>query len=239
MQVNNEIGVIQDITAIGELCRARDILLHVDAVQAAGRELIDVESQRIDLLSLSAHKMHGPKGAGALFVSRDRLRRVEPLLHGGSQEHGMRPGTLATHQLLGFGLAAKLARERWPTDRARMTRLRESLWEELRQVPGVLLNGHATRRACHILSVSVTGVEGESLLFALRDLAVSSGSACASDSDAPSPVLRHLGRPQELAQSSIRFSLGRSTTQSEIAQAAAAFRSAVAHLRRLSPMAVA
>ena len=239
MQVNNETGVIQDIAAMGELCRARDVLLHVDAVQAAGRELIDVRAQGVDLLSLSAHKMHGPKGAGAPYLNGERIRRIEPLFHGGGQERGLRPGTLATHQAIGMGVAARLARERWRADKARLTGLRERLWEELRRIPGVLLNGHATRRACHILNVSVAGVEGESLLFALRDLAVSSGSACASDNDEPSAVLRHLGRPDELAQSAIRFSLGRSTMDNEVVQAAAVFRSAVVHLRRLSPAAVA
>ena len=239
MQVNNETGVIQDIAAIGELCRARGVLFHVDAVQAAGRELIDVEAQHVDLLSLSAHKMHGPKGVGALFLSRERIGRVEPLLHGGGQERGLRPGTVPTHQVVGFGVAARLARERWPADKTRLTRLREALWTEVQRESGVLLNGHPIRRACHILNVSVTGVEGESLLYALRGLAVSSGSACTSDSDEPSAVLRHLGRPDALARSAIRFSLGRPTTQDDIVQAATIFRAAVAHLRRLSPAAVA
>jgi cysteine desulfurase len=239
MQVNNETGVIQDIAAIGELCRARGVLFHVDAVQAAGRELIDVEAQHVDLLSLSAHKMHGPKGVGALFLSRERIGRVEPLLHGGGQERGLRPGTVPTHQVVGFGVAARLARECWSADKTRLTRLRESLWTEVQRESGVLLNGHPIRRACHILNVSVTGVEGESLLYALRGLAVSSGSACTSDSDEPSAVLRHLGRPDALARSAIRFSLGRPTTQDDIVQAATIFRAAVAHLRRLSPATVA
>jgi cysteine desulfurase len=239
MQVNNETGVIQDIAAIGELCRSRDVLLHVDAAQAAGREPIDVGAQRVDLLSLSAHKMHGPKGVGALFLSRERIRRVEPLFHGGGQERGMRPGTLAIHQIIGMSVAARMARERGPADKARLTSLRDWLWNELRRIPGVLLNGHESRRACHILNVSVAGVEGESLLYALSDLAVSSGSACASGSNEPSAVLRHLGRSDDLAQSSIRFSLGRPTTQGEVAQAAAIFAAAVAHLRRLSPVLVA
>ena len=239
MQVNNETGVIQDVAAIGALCRARSVLLHVDAVQAAGREPIDVAAQCVDLLSLSAHKMHGPKGAGALFINGETLRRVEPLLHGGAQERGLRPGTVATHQAVGMGTAARLARQQQVGERLRQIALREALWTEVRKVPGVLLNGHPTRRACHILNVSIPGVEGESLLLALEGLAVSSGSACASDSDEPSAVLRHLGRSDALAQSSIRFSIGRDTTPAQIAAAAAAFSAGVAHLRRLSPAAFA
>jgi cysteine desulfurase len=239
MQVNNETGVVQDIAAIGAICRAGDVLFHVDAVQAAGREPIDVRRDRIDLLSLSAHKMYGPKGVGSLFLDGARLRRVEPLLHGGSQERALRPGTVPTHQVIGMGVAARLARERLGEDGTRLTALRGQLWQQLQRLPEVLLNGHPTRRACHILNVSVAGVQGESLLFALRDLAVSSGSACASDSNEPSAVLRHLGRPDELAQSSIRFSLGRPTTPAEVDRAAAIFAAAVAHLRRLSPAAAA
>jgi cysteine desulfurase len=238
MQVNNETGVIHDTAAVGELCRSRDVLLHVDAVQAAGREPIDVVAQRVDLLSLSAHKMHGPKGIGALFLSRERMRRIDPLFHGGQQERGLRPGTLATHQIIGMGVAARIARQQWAADKARLTGLRDWLWGELRRIPGVLLNGHELRRACHIVNVSVAGVEGESLLYALGGLDVSSGSACASDSNEPSAVLRHLGRADHLAQSSIRFSLGRPTTQGEVAEAAVIFGAAVAHLRRLSPAAV-
>ena len=240
MQVNNETGVLQDIGAIGELCRARDVLLHVDAVQAAGRELIDVHAQqRLTCCRSRPTRCTDPRASARYFSVATRISRVEPLLHGGGQERGLRPGTLATHQVIGMGVAARLARERWPADKARLTGLRDQLWENLRRIPGVLLNGHATRRACHILNVSVAGVEGESLLFALRDLAVSSGSACASDSDEPSAVLRHLGRPDELAQSSIRFSLGRPRTEAEIVRAAAVFKAAVAHLRRLSPAVVA
>lgn len=239
MQVNNETGVIQDVAAIGAICRARDVLLHVDAVQAAGREPIDVRAQGVDLLSLSAHKFGGPKGVGTLFLDRERVRRVEPLFFGGGQERGLRPGTVATHQVVGMGVAARLAHERLPGERERLAALRDRLWAELGRIPGVLLNGDARRRACHILNVSITGVEGESLLFALRELAVSAGSACASDSGEPSSVLRHLGRPDELARSSLRFSLGHATTPADVACAADALVRAVARLRRLAPAGVA
>ncbi len=239
MAVNNETGVVQDVAAIGAICRARGVLLHVDAVQAAGREPLDVVAQQVDLLSLSAHKMYGPKGVGALFIDGTTLRRVAPLFHGGGQERGLRPGTLATHQLLGMGLAAELARTRLGTDRCGQTSLRDALWMALARVPGVLLNGHPLRRSCHIVNVSVEGVDGESLLLALETLAVSSGAACASASGEPSPVLRRLGRSDALAQSSIRFSLGRGTTAAEIEAAAAIFAAGVAHLRRLAPPAVA
>lgn len=235
MQVNNETGVVQDIAAVGALCRARGVLLHVDAAQAAGREAIDVRAQAVDLLSLSAQKMYGPKGVGALFISRETVRRVAPLLFGGSQERGMRPGTLATHQLIGMGVAARLAAARRADDHARQLALRDRLWEGIGGLPGLFLNGHPRQRACHILNVSVSGVEGESLLFALRGLAVSSGAACASESAEPSAVLRLLGRTPELAQASLRFSLGRSTSAAEIEQAVAAFVAGVRHLRRLAP----
>lgn len=239
MQVNNETGVMQDIAGIGAICRARGVLLHVDAVQAAGREQIDVRGYGIDLLSLSAHKMHGPKGVGALFIDHEHLRRVEPLLFGGGQERGLRPGTVPTHQVVGMGVAARLAGERWREDRRCMHELREQLWQGIRDIPGLHLNGHPQRRACHIVNVSIEAVEGESLLFALRDLAVSSGSACTAGDREPSAVLRQLGRSSELARSSIRFSIGRSTTAAEVAAAAAALTRAVAHLRRLSPARVA
>jgi cysteine desulfurase len=237
MHVNNETGVVQDVAAVGALCRARDVLFHVDAVQAAGREPIDARAAGIDLLVLSAHKMHGPKGIGALVLDRARARRVEPLLHGGGQQRGMRPGTLPTHQAIGMGVAARLAREALGTEPARQAALRDRLEAAVLAVPGVLLNGHPRRRACHVLNVSVTGVEGESLLLALGDVAVSRGAACASDADEPSAVLRHLGRPDELAASSVRFSVGRGTTVGDVDAAAAAFAAAVAHLRRIAPAA--
>jgi cysteine desulfurase len=213
------------------------VLLHVDAAQSLGREPVDVRSMRVDLLSLSAHKMGGPKGIGALFIERQRVPRIEPLFFGGGQEKGLRPGTLATHQAVGMGVAAVLARERLASDPPRIRALRDEFWQEIAALPGVLLNGDPERRACHILNVSVAGVEGESLLLALRDLAVSSGAACASDAGEPSAVLRSLGRPDHLAQSSVRFSFGRQTTPAEIARAAAVFRTALAHLRTISPAA--
>lgn len=239
MQVNNETGVVQDIAALGAICRARGILFHVDAAQAAGREPIDAGAQKVDLLSVSAHKMYGPKGVGALYINRDTLGRVQPLLHGGGQERGLRPGTLPTHQVAGMGMAARLARERLPHDRQQQMNLRDALAAGLQDLPGVLLNGHRTQRACHIVNVSVEGVEGESLMLALEALAASSGSACASDSPEPSAVLRHLGRSDQLAQSSVRLSIGRGTTSADIGAAVAAFRNALAHLRRLSPVAAA
>ncbi|MCC7328819.1 MAG: aminotransferase class V-fold PLP-dependent enzyme [Gammaproteobacteria bacterium] len=235
MQVNNETGVVQDIAAIGTLCRERGVLLHVDAAQAAGREAIDVRALQVDLLSLSAHKMYGPKGIGALFISRETVRRVEPVLVGGGQERGLRPGTVATHQVIGMGVAARLAAGRRVEDCARLVPLREALWAGVSRLPGVFLNGHPQRRACHILNVSVAGIEGESLLHALRELAVSSGAACAAESAEPSAVLRLLGRSPELAQGAIRFSLGRVTTAVEVARAVEVFVTGVERLRRLAP----
>ncbi len=233
--VNNETGVRHDIASFGAICRARNVLLHVDAVQAAGRELIDVRRQSVDLLSLSAHKMYGPKGAGALFLDARRVPRVQPVLHGGGQERGLRPGTVATHQAHGMGIAARMALTAITDEPARIAALRERLWQAIGTVPGVLLNGHRSERACHILNVSVTGVDGESLQFALRGLAVSSGAACDAVSDEPSAVLRSLGRAPDLARSSVRFSLGRSTTAADVDAAAACFTDAVAHLRRIAP----
>lgn len=235
MAVNNETGVVQDLPAIGAVCRARDVLLHVDAAQAAGRLPLDVRAMHIDLLSLSAHKIYGPKGVGALFVDRERVRRIEPLLHGGGQERGLRPGTLPTHQIVGLARALTLAGERMPADVARETGLRQRLWAALQAVPGVLLNGHPDHRACHILNVSVEGVEGEALFCALPNLAIASGSACTSATAEPSYVLRCLGRSAQLAQSSIRFSIGRLTSVAEIDAAAEAFVGAVTRLRRFSP----
>lgn len=235
MHVNNVVGVRQDVTAIGGICREADILFHVDAAQSAGRLPIDVQAQAIDLLSLSAQKLYGPKGAGALYLNHQRMRRIEPLFHGGGQERGLRPGTVATHQAAGMGLACEIARSRMESDVPRIERLRERLWSGLKKLPGVLLNGHPTQRVCHILSVSVTGVEGESLHYGLCDLAVSAGSACATESDEPSFVLRSLGRSDELARSTVRFSLGRETTADEVDFAIAHFSELVARLRKLSP----
>lgn len=235
MHVNNETGVIQDIAAFGALCRARGALLHVDAAQSLGRVPVDVHAMQVDLLSLSAHKMGGPKGIGALFLDPGRVPRIEPLHFGGGQERALRPGTVPTHQVVGMGVAASLARTRLLTDPPRICTLRDQLWRAIGQVPGVLLNGDAEQRTCHILNVSVEGVHGESLSYALRDLAVTSGAACASDADEPSAVLRALGRPDHLAQSSVRFSFGRQTTSAEVERAAEVFRQAVTRLRRISP----
>jgi cysteine desulfurase len=235
MHVNNVIGVTQDISAIGRICRKANVLYHVDAAQSAGRLPIDVLSQSIDLLSISAQKIYGPKGAGALYLNRDRIGRIEPILFGGGQERGLRPGTVATHQAAGLGLACEIARARRETDVPRIEGLRERLWTGVQKLPGVLLNGHPDTRVCHILSVSVTGVEGESLHYGLRDLAVSAGSACATDSDEPSAVLRSLGRSDQLARSTVRFSLGRETTEEEIDFAIAQFGALVIRLRALAP----
>lgn len=233
--VNNELGVVQPVAAIGEICRRHGALLHVDAAQSAGRLPIDVHAQRIDLLSLSAHKMYGPKGVGALFLDRDRCRRVEPLFHGGGQERGLRPGTLATHQLAGLGVAAELALRRLDSDPPAIQALRERLEEGLLGVPDVQLNGHATQRSCHIVNVSVAGVEGESLRCGLRNISLSSGSACAAESGEPSAVLRTLGRPDHVAQASLRFSLGRTSTAAEVDASLAAFTATIARLRELAP----
>jgi cysteine desulfurase len=235
MHVNNVVGVVQDIRSVGRICRDANILYHVDAAQSAGRLPIDVLSQSIDLLSLSAQKLYGPKGAGALYLNRHRIGRIEPIFHGGGQERGLRPGTVATHQAAGMGLACEIARTRMNKDVPRIESLRERLWAGVQKLPGVLLNGHPGRRVCHILSVSVTGVEGESLHYGLRDLAVSAGSACATESSEPSAVLRSLGRSDQLARSTVRFSLGRETTEDEIDFAIEQFAEIVTRLRELAP----
>lgn len=239
MHVNNETGVIQDIASIGTICRRHDVLLHVDAAQSAGREALDVRAQQIDLLSLSAHKLYGPKGVGALFIDQERVRRVSPLLFGGGQERGLRPGTVATHQVAGMGEAFRLAAQRLPEEVQHVNMLRDRLWAGLQGLPGVLLNGHARQRSGHILNVSIEGVEGESLFYSLADLCVASGSACTSLSNEASYVLRALGRPAALAQSSIRFSFGRPSTAAEIDFAVDCVRQAVGHLRSFSPISVA
>jgi cysteine desulfurase len=239
MQVNNETGVIQDIAAIGAICRRHAVLLHVDAAQGAGREVLDVRAQQIDLLSLSAHKLYGPKGVGALFIDQAQVRRVAPLLFGGGQERGLRPGTVATHQVAGMGEAFRLAAQRLPEESAHARTLRDRLWRGLQQVPGILLNGHPQRHSGHILNVSVEGVEGESLFYGLGDLCVASGSACTSLASEASPVLRALGRPAALAQASIRFSFGRTSTAAEVDFALERVARAVRHLRSFSPLRVA
>ncbi len=231
MHVNNEIGVAQDVGAIGRLCRERGVLFHVDAAQGAGKLDLDVQRDGIDLLALTAHKVHGPKGVGALCVRREPRVGLVPLQFGGGQERSLRSGTLPTHQIVGMGAAYRIAREQMSEDAARIAALRDGLWRRLAELPGLWLNGHATRRVAGILSVSVDGVEGEALLLALDDLAVSSGSACASTHAQPSYVLRSLGRSDRLAQSSLRLSLGRFTTADDVDYAAERIRGEVLRLR--------
>lgn len=235
MHVNNEIGVVQDVAAVGRLCRARGVLLHVDAAQSAGKIPIDVAHDCIDLLALTAHKVHGPKGVGALCVRREPRLGLVPILYGGGQERAIRSGTVPTHQVVGMGAAYRIAGARMAVEAARIAGLRDRLWNDLARVPGIWLNGDARRRAPGILSVSVDGVEGESLLLALADLAVASGSACATTHGQPSYVLRALGRSDRLAQSSLRLSLGRFTSEQDVAYAAGRIRDEVARLRSVAP----
>jgi cysteine desulfurase len=236
MHVNNEIGTINDIGAIGELTRARGILLHVDAAQSTGKLEIDLEQLKVDLMSFSAHKTYGPKGIGALYVRRKPRVRLEAQMHGGGHERGMRSGTLPTHQIVGMGEAFRLAKEEMAADNQRIRALRDRFLRQVEDMEEVYLNGSATVRVPHNLNLSFNYVEGESLIMALKDLAVSSGSACTSASLEPSYVLRALGRNDELAHSSIRFSFGRFTTEEEIDYAAAKVREAVQKLRTLSPL---
>ena len=236
MHVNNEIGVIQDIAAIGELTRARQILLHVDAAQSAGKVPIDTAAMKIDLISLSAHKIYGPKGIGALYVRRKPRVRLEAQMHGGGHERGMRSGTLATHQIVGMGEAFRIAREEMDRDNARILGLRNRLWTGLSDMEEVYLNGALEQRVAGNLNVSFAYVEGESLIMALKEIAVSSGSACTSSSLEPSYVLRALGREDELAHSSIRFTIGRFTTEEEIDYVIELVRRQVLRLRELSPL---
>jgi len=216
MHVNNEIGVVQDINAIGKLCREREVLFHVDAAQSAGLLLIDVGAMNIDLLSLTAHKIYGPKGIGALYVRRNPVLGIEPMIVGGGHEFGLRAGTLPTHQIVGFGLAMQFAVAERDADNARIADLRDKLWRGLQKLGDVMLNGHATQRAPGILNVVFRGVEGESLLFALGELALSAGAACSTGSDEASYVLRALGRSDQEAQSSLRFSLGRFSSEADV-----------------------
>lgn len=236
MHVNNEIGTINDVAAIGEVTRARKVLLHVDAAQSAGKVEIDLERMKIDLISFSAHKIYGPKGIGALYVRRKPRVRLEAQMHGGGHERGMRSGTLATHQIAGMGEAFRIAKEEMGVECSRIAALRDRLWQGISSLDAVHLNGHAERHVCGILNVSFACVEGESLLMSLKDLAVSSGSACTSASLEPSYVLRALGLSDELAHSSIRFSIGRFTTEQEIDHAIEQVRKAVTRLRELSPL---
>jgi len=236
MLVNNEIGVIQDIEAIGSMCREKGVIFHVDAAQATGKLPINLNSLPVDLMSFSAHKTYGPKGVGALYVQRKPRIRLEAQIHGGGHERGMRSGTLPTHQIVGMGEAFRLARLEMPLENDRIRMLRDRLWRGISALEEVYLNGHMDRRVPHNLNVSFNYVEGESLIMAIKDIAVSSGSACTSASLEPSYVLRALGRSDELAHSSIRFSVGRFTTEEEVDFAVQTIQSKVAKLREMSPL---
>ena len=236
MHVNNEIGVIQDIEAIGELCRDNKTLFHVDAAQSAGKEPIDLARMKVDLMSFSAHKVYGPKGIGALYVRRKPRVRIEAQMHGGGHERGMRSGTLATHQIVGMGEAFRIAKAEMASENERFLKLRNRLWNGFKDMEEVYLNGDEQHRIAGSLNVSFNFVEGESLIMALKDIAVSSGSACTSASLEPSYVLRALGRSDELAHSSLRFSIGRYTTEAEIDYTIELVKKAVSKLRDLSPL---
>ena len=236
MYVNNEIGVVQDIPAIGEICRGRGIIFHVDSAQASGKLPVDLAALKVDLMSFSAHKTYGPKGVGALFVRRKPRVRIEAQMHGGGHERGMRSGTLPTHQIVGMGEAFRLARLEMATDSERIRALRDKLYAGLTEIDEVYVNGDMERRVPHNLNVSFNFVEGESLIMAIKDVAVSSGSACTSASLEPSYVLRALGRNDELAHSSIRFTVGRFTTEGEIGYTVDLVKRKIAKLRELSPL---
>jgi cysteine desulfurase len=236
MQLNNEIGVIQDVAEIGEMCRARKIIFHVDAAQSVGKINIDLQLLKVDLLSISAHKFYGPKGIGALYVRRKPRIRLESQMHGGGHERGMRSGTLATHQIVGMGEACRLAKEEMAQDLEHVTAMRDRLWAGLNDMEQVFINGDPDKRYPGNLNVSFNFVEGESLIMALKDLAVSSGSACTSASLEPSYVLRALGLNDEMAHSSIRFSFGRFTTTEEIDYAIELIKNSIGHLRDMSPL---
>jgi cysteine desulfurase len=236
MMVNNEIGVIQPIAEIGELCRSKGIIFHCDAVQAAGKMEIDLEKLKVDLLTVTAHKLYGPKGIGALYVRRKPRVRIEAQIHGGGHERGLRSGTLATHQIVGMGEAFRIAKAEMATDNERIRALRDRLLAGVKDLEEVYVNGDLEKRVPHNLNVSFNFVEGESLIMAIKDIAVSSGSACTSASLEPSYVLRALGRSDELAHSSIRFTLGKYTTQEEVDFAIDLIRRKIAKLRELSPL---
>ncbi len=236
MAVNNEIGVIQDIDAIGKVCREKGVLFHVDAAQATGKMPIDLSKLPVDLMSFSAHKTYGPKGIGALYVRRKPRVRLIAQMHGGGHERGMRSGTLATHQIVGMGEAFRIAQEEMATENERVRMLRDRLYNGLKDIEEVHLNGDMDQRVPHNLNVSFNFVEGESLIMAIKDLAVSSGSACTSASLEPSYVLRALGRSDELAHSSIRFSIGRFTTEEEVDYAIKLLHEKIGKLRELSPL---
>ena len=234
--VNNEIGVIQDIPQLGALCREKGIIFHVDAAQASGRVEIDMKALPIDLMSMTAHKTYGPKGIGALYVRRKPRVRLEAQMHGGGHERGFRSGTLATHQIVGMGEAFRIAREEMDEEQARIARLRDRMWNGIKDMEEVYINGDLEHRVPNNLNVSFNFVEGESLIMAIKELAVSSGSACTSASLEPSYVLRALGRNDELAHSSIRFTLGRFTTEEEIDFAVRLLNDKIGKLRELSPL---
>jgi cysteine desulfurase len=234
--VNNEIGVIQDVAQIGEICRGKGIVFHVDAAQASGKIQIDLQTLKVDLMSFCAHKTYGPKGIGALYIRRKPRIRIEAQIHGGGHERGFRSGTLATHQIVGMGECFRLAKEEMAVDSDRVRMLRDRLWAGLSTIEEVYLNGDMEQRVPHNLNVSFNYVEGESLIMAVKDIAVSSGSACTSASLEPSYVLRALGRSDELAHSSIRFTIGRFTTVEDIDFTIELLRSKVGKLREMSPL---
>ena len=236
MMVNNEIGVIQDIVAIGNICREAGVIFHVDAAQATGKVKIDLTTLPVDLMSFSAHKTYGPKGIGALYVRRKPRIRIEAQMHGGGHERGMRSGTLATHQIVGMGEAFRIAREEMEFENARITKLRDKLLHGLENIEETYVNGDLSHRIPHNLNISFNYVEGESLIMAVKGIAVSSGSACTSASLEPSYVLRALGRSDELAHSSIRFSLGRFTTEADVDYTIELMKSKIEKLRELSPL---
>ncbi|HZQ63099.1 MAG TPA: IscS subfamily cysteine desulfurase [Casimicrobiaceae bacterium] len=236
MAVNNEIGVIQDIAAIGEICRSKGIIFHVDAAQATGKMPIDLSQLKVDLMSFSAHKTYGPKGVGALFVRRKPRVRIEAQVHGGGHERGMRSGTLPTHQIVGMGEAFRIAKQEMATENERIRMLRDRLLRGVREIEEIYINGDLERRVPGNLNVSFNYVEGESLIMAIKDIAVSSGSACTSASLEPSYVLRALGRSDELAHSSIRFTIGRFTTEHDIDYTVDLLKKKIAKLRELSPL---
>jgi len=236
MMVNNEIGVIQPIAEIGEICRGKGIIFHCDAVQAAGKMEVDLSKLKVDLLTVTAHKLYGPKGIGALYVRRKPRVRIEPQIHGGGHERGLRSGTLPTHQIVGMGEAFRIAKAEMGTDNERIRRLRDKLLAGLKDLEEVYVNGDLEHRVPHNLNISFNFVEGESLIMAIKDIAVSSGSACTSASLEPSYVLRALGRSDELAHSSIRFTLGKYTTDEDVDFAVDLIRRKIDKLRELSPL---
>ena len=236
MHVNNELGVIQDITTIGEMCRERKIMFHVDAAQSAGKVKIDLQELKVDFMSFSAHKIYGPKGIGALYVRRKPRARLEAQMHGGGHERGMRSGTLATHQIVGMGTAFRVAKQDFEKDHAHISTLRKRLLDGLMSMDEVYFNGAIEQSVPGISNISFNFFEGESLLMAVKDIAVSSGSACTSASLEPSYVLRALGRNDELAHSSIRFSIGRFTTEEEIDYTVELLKNSIGRLREMSPL---